>query len=124
MTTASESVTEQAVAQPERFPWLPVLVLGLAWFLAVAIELSPAGLLGAVAADLNVSVVAVGTMTTFYALGNALLVPPLTSLAIRFARRTALNVVMIVFVASTSPSRLAAGPPEPRPPTHGVDKLR
>ena len=85
---------------PERFPWLPILVLGFAWFLAVAIELSPAGLLNAIAADLDVSVVAVGTMTTFYALGNALLVLPLTALAIKFARRTALTVVMIVFVAS------------------------
>lgn len=86
--------------QAEPFPWLPVLVLGFTWFLAVAIELSPAGLLGAIAADLDVSVVAVGTMTTFFALGNALLVLPLTALAIRFARRTALNVVMVDFVAS------------------------
>ena len=85
---------------PDRFPWLPILVLGFAWLLAVAIELSPAGLLNAIAADLNISVVAVGTMTTFYALGNALLVLPLTALAIKFARRTALIVVMIVFVTS------------------------
>ena len=51
--------------------------------------------------------VAVGTMTTFYALGNAILVLPLTALAIRFARRTALNVVMIVFVASNLAVALA-----------------
>ena len=76
--------------------------------LAVAIELSPAGLLTAIAADLNISVVAVGTMTTFYALGNALLVLPLTALAIKFARRTALTVVMIVFVASNLIVALAA----------------
>ena len=107
VATASESVAKPTVTQPEHFPWLPVLVLGFAWFLAVAIELSPAGLLGAIAADLNVSVVAVGSMTTFFALGNALLVLPLTSLAIRFARRTALNVVMIVFVASNLAVALA-----------------
>jgi predicted MFS family arabinose efflux permease len=93
--------------EPEHFPWLPILVLGFTWFLAVAIELSPAGLLGAIAADLDVSVVAVGTMTTFYALGNALLVLPLTALAIRFARRTALTVVMVVFVASNLAVALA-----------------
>lgn len=96
----SRPAAEPTPVQPEHFPRLPILVLGFAWFLAVAIELSPAGLLGAIASDLDVSVVAVGTMTTFYALGNALLVLPLTALAIRFARRTALNVVMIVFVAS------------------------
>jgi predicted MFS family arabinose efflux permease len=103
----STPAAEPIGVQPERFPWLPILVLGFAWFLAVAIELSPAGLLGAIAADLDVSVVAVGTMTTFYALGNALLVLPLTALAIRFARRTALNVVMIVFVASNLAVALA-----------------
>ena len=106
-TTAPAAGAKPTLAQPERFPWLPILVLGFAWFLAVAIELSPAGLLGAIAADLDVSVVAVGTLTTFYALGNALLVLPLTALAIRFARRTALNVVMIVFVASNLAVALA-----------------
>jgi MFS family permease len=97
-STATAAVQDERWPNP--FPWLQILVLGFAWLLAVAIELSPAGLLNAIAADLNISVVAVGTMTTFYALGNALLVLPLTALAIRFARRTALAVVMIVFVAS------------------------
>ena len=41
---ASASITEQAT-QPERSPWLRVLALSFASFLA-AIELSPAGLLG------------------------------------------------------------------------------
>jgi DHA1 family inner membrane transport protein len=103
----SKTTVEPTRVQPEQFPWLPILVLGFTWFLAVAIELSPAGLLGAIANDLDISVVAVGTMTTFYALGNALLVLPLTALAIRFARRTALNVVMIVFVASNVAVALA-----------------
>ena len=107
MTTTSDYLTQQEASAPERFPWLPILVLGFAWFLAVAIELSPAGLLTAIAEDLDVSVVAVGTMTTFYALGNAILVLPLTALAIRFARRTALNVVMLVFVGSNLAVALA-----------------
>src|SRR6476661_1659933 len=106
-TTVREALSSPTAPQPERFPWLPILVLGFAWFLAVAIELSPAGLLSAIAEDLNVSIVAVGTMTTFYALGNALLVLPLTALAIRFARRTALNAVMTVFVASNLTVALA-----------------
>jgi predicted MFS family arabinose efflux permease len=79
---------------------VPILVLGLAWFLAVAIELSPAGLLGGIAADSNISTAAAGTLTTSYALGNAILVIPLTALALRFSRRSALNVVMVAFVAS------------------------
>jgi hypothetical protein len=71
-TTPAGTSAEHTMPHAEPFPWLPILVLGFAWFLAVAIELSPAGLLGAIAADLDVSVVAVGTMTTFYALGNGL----------------------------------------------------
>jgi predicted MFS family arabinose efflux permease len=87
-------------AAPTRFPWAPILILGFAWFLAVAIELSPAGLLGGIATDLNISTAAAGTLTTSYALGNAILVLPLTALALRFSRRSALNAVMVAFVAS------------------------
>src|SRR3954452_23704392 len=83
-TAAARTTLVQDERWPDRFPWPPILVLGFAWLLAVAIELSPAGLLNAIAADLNISVVAVGTMTTFYALGSAVLVLPLTALAIRF----------------------------------------
>ena len=111
MTKSAAPLTEPAAPLPEaagpgepaastRFPWTPILVLGFAWFLAVAIELSPAGLLGGIAADLNISTAAAGTLTTFYALGNAILVLPLTALALRFSRRSALNVVMAAFVAS------------------------
>ena len=98
LTDPAGAATEPAA--PTRFPWAPILVLGFAWFLAVAIELSPAGLLGSIAADLNISTAAAGTLTTFYALGNAILVLPLTALALRFSRRSALNVVMVAFVAS------------------------
>jgi predicted MFS family arabinose efflux permease len=83
-----------------RFPWFPILVLGFAWFLAVAIELSPAGLLGDISGDLHISTAAAGTLTTFYAVGNALLVLPLTSLALKFSRRNVLNIVMAAFVVS------------------------
>ncbi len=105
MTNSAVTITGRAArpmepAAPTRFPWVPILVLGFAWFLAVAIELSPAGLLGAIATDLNISTAAAGTLTTSYALGNAILVLPLTALALRFSRRSALNVVMAVFVAS------------------------
>lgn len=98
MTKPIEAPTTQSA--PVVFPWMPILILGFAWFLAVAIELSPAGLLGAISADLNVSPAAVGTLTSLYALGNAILVLPLTAFALRFSRRSALNAVMVVFVAS------------------------
>jgi predicted MFS family arabinose efflux permease len=93
--------TTQAAATPVVFPWLPLLVLGFAWFLGVAIELSPSGLLLDIAGDLRVSLAAAGTLTTFYALGNALLVLPLTAYAVRYARRPTLMVVMAALAAST-----------------------
>ena len=48
MTNSAVTLTERAARPPEpaaptRFPWVPILGLGFAWFLAVAIELSPAG---------------------------------------------------------------------------------
>lgn len=88
--------------QPQRapFPWGPLLVLGFAWFLAVAIELSPAGLLGDIARELHISLAAAGTLTTFYALGNAILVLPLTAFALRFTRRPVLILVMAALVIS------------------------
>ena len=49
---------------------------------------------------MNISTAAAGMLTTSYALGNAILVIPLTALALRFSRRSALNVVMVAFVAS------------------------
>ncbi|NQX26117.1 MFS transporter [Microbacteriaceae bacterium VKM Ac-2854] len=90
------------------FPWLPVLILGFAWFLAVAIELGPAGLLNDIARDLDVSIAAAGTLTTFYALGNALLVLPLTSFALRFARRPVLVIVMAALAISTAAVALSS----------------
>lgn len=61
-------------ASTERFPpWLVILVLASAGFLALAVELSPpAGLLTRMAPpDLNVSVATAGSLTALYALGNA-----------------------------------------------------
>ena len=99
MTMFSE--TPKASATPAAFPWGPMLVLGFAWFLGVAIELSPSGLLTAIAGDFRVSIATAGTLTTFYALGNALLVLPLTAFALRFSRRSTLMTVMAALVVST-----------------------
>lgn len=100
MTSPTAVRSTAPTTTPERFPWLPILALGLAGFLGLTVELSPAGLLNAIATDLDASLAAVGTLTTFFALGNALLVLPLTALAMRFSRRTALVAVMVVFILS------------------------
>lgn len=100
MTSPTAVATAAPKIAPDRFPWLPILALGLAGFLGLTVELSPAGLLNAIATDLDAGLAEVGTLTTFFALGNALLVLPLTALAMRFSRRTALVAVMVIFIIS------------------------
>ncbi|WP_262107410.1 MFS transporter [Arthrobacter sp. Marseille-P9274] len=89
-------------AATERFPWLAILVLASAGFLALAVELSPAGLLTRIAPDLNASVAMAGSLTALYSLGNAILALPLTSLAVRFSRRFSLAGTLLVFVAGNA----------------------
>ncbi|WP_026554446.1 MFS transporter [Arthrobacter sp. 35W] len=100
MTSPTAVRSTAADTTADKFPWLPILVLGFAGFLGLTVELSPAGLLNSIAADLDVSLASVGTLTTFFALGNALLVLPLTAFVMRFSRRTALVSMMTVFVIS------------------------
>lgn len=100
MTSPTQTRPSAPDTTADPFPWFPILALGLAGFLGLTVELSPAGLLNAIASDLDASIATVGTLTTFFALGNALLVLPLTSLAMRVGRRTALVAVMAVFLVS------------------------
>lgn len=86
----------------ERFPWLVILVLAFAGFLALAVELSPAGLLNQMAPGLNTNVAMAGSLTALYSLGNAILALPLTSLAVRFSRRFSLTGTLLVFVAGNA----------------------
>ncbi|MEU4777257.1 MFS transporter [Micromonospora sp. NPDC023633] len=97
MTTTA---TAPAPVEPatRRSVWLAVLVLAAAGFLALTVELSPAGLLTRIAPDLHASVAATGSLTALYSLGNAILALPLTVLAVRFARRVSLAAALLVFV--------------------------
>lgn len=105
-----------ANASTERTPvtgtsWLTVFVLATAGFLALAVELSPAGLLTRIAPDLDVSVAAAGSLTALYSLGNAVLVLPLTALAVRFDRRAVLAATLVVFVLGNLLVMVADGLP-------------
>lgn len=80
--------------------WLALFTLAAAGFMALAVELSPAGLLTRMAPDLNASVPEAGSLMALYSLGNALLVLPLTAWALRFTRRAALTTTLLVFVLS------------------------
>jgi predicted MFS family arabinose efflux permease len=86
-----------------------VLVLAAVGFLALAVELSPAGLLTRIAPDLGVGVASAGLLTALYSLGNAVLVLPLTALVLRFSRRAALAGALLVFVVGNVLVVLADG---------------
>ncbi len=82
-----------------RTAWVVLSVLALAGFLALSVELSPAGVLTRMAPDLNTDVAAAGALMSLYALGNAVLVLPLTAWSLRFSRRAALTTTLLAFVA-------------------------
>ncbi|ANI92672.1 MFS transporter [Dietzia timorensis] len=81
---------------------MAILVLASAGFLALAVELSPAGLLNQMAPGLNTNIAMAGSLTALYSLGNAVLALPLTALAVRFSRRFALTGTLLVFVAGNA----------------------
>ncbi|MYW96103.1 MFS transporter [Amycolatopsis rubida] len=97
--TYTSTLSSAADPASDRFPWAAMLVLAAAGFLALTVELSPAGLLTRIAPDLHASVAATGSLTALYSLGNALLALPLTSLTLRFTRRFSLAGALVVFVA-------------------------
>lgn len=103
--TVSPSTSPTSLREPHgrpwtSFPWLPIVVLATAGFLALTVELSPSGLLTRMAPDLQSSVAAAGSLTALYSLGNAVLVLPLTAAVLRWiSRRWALALALLVFVA-------------------------
>lgn len=95
----SSRSTTQASPPTSRVALVALSVLALAGFLALSVELSPAGLLTRMAPDLQTDVATGGALMSLYALGNAVLVLPLTAWVLRFSRRAALTTTLVVFVA-------------------------
>ncbi|RFC77529.1 MFS transporter [Streptomyces sp. AcE210] len=83
-----------------RFPLFAVLVFAFTGFLSLTTELLPSGLLTLIAPDLHVSVAMAGAVTTAYAVGVVVTVLPLTRLALKLRRRTALVLTVLLFVLS------------------------
>ncbi|MFE6871323.1 MFS transporter [Kitasatospora sp. NPDC057692] len=89
-----------------------LLLLALGTFAVGTDTMVTAGILGPVADDLGVSVTAAGQLVTVFALGYALLAPPLAALTARWPRRRLLLVALTVFGAANALSALA--------PTYGT----
>ena len=80
--------------------------LSMAAFCYVTVELLPVGLLPVIAADVDVSLSAVGLLVTGYAVTVAVASLPLTHVVRRILRRYLLTALLAVFVVATSVSVL------------------
>ncbi|ANY06919.1 MFS transporter [Pseudonocardia sp. HH130630-07] len=86
-----------------------VYLLGLSLFAIGSSEFLIAGVLPPVAADLDVSLPAAGTLISAYAMGVVVGAPPLALLTLRWSRRTTLIASQVVFVAATTAGMLVEG---------------
>ncbi|MFC5661510.1 MFS transporter [Kitasatospora misakiensis] len=84
-----------------------LLLLALGTFAVGTDTMVMAGILGPIADDLGVSVTAAGQLVTVFALGYALLAPPLAALTARWPRRRLLLTALAVFGAANALSALA-----------------
>jgi MFS transporter, DHA1 family, inner membrane transport protein len=97
-----------AAVLPARYAGLAVVALTLGTFSFVTTETLPIGLLPQIAADLDVSLSAVGLLVSGYALVVAVMSVPLTMLFRRVPRRYVLGGLFVVFAAATVLSATAA----------------
>ncbi|WP_218040142.1 MFS transporter [Actinomadura sp. WMMB 499] len=84
---------------PSRLP-VGVYLLGFSLFAMGSAEFLLAGVLPAVAADLDITLSSAGLLITVFALGVVVGGPPFAVLSLRWPRRTALVVTQAVFAAS------------------------
>ena len=94
--------TTQATSRSSRAGRLPagVYLLSFSLFAMGTAEFLLAGVLPAVAADLNVTLSSAGLLITAFALGVVVGGPPFAVLSLRWPRRTALVATQAVFAAS------------------------
>ncbi|MHA7985657.1 MFS transporter [Rathayibacter sp. CAU 1779] len=85
----------------ERFPWVGMLALAAAAFLAVTSETLPTGLLPEVASGLSVSTPEAGLLVSVYAFTVVIATTPLTALTQRIPRRPLVVVVIVVIGLSS-----------------------
>jgi predicted MFS family arabinose efflux permease len=91
--------TEAGAPEPKQRPLVgPLLPLALATFAVGTDAFVMAGLLPAIAADLEVSVPAAGQLVTVFALTLAIAAPVLSWLLSALDRRTVLQLALIVFI--------------------------
>ncbi|MEV0704109.1 MFS transporter [Saccharopolyspora sp. NPDC050389] len=99
MDTTMDSTRETRRSRSDRLP-AGVYLLGFSLFAMGSAEFLLAGVLPAVATDLNVTLSSAGLLITAFALGVVIGGPPFAVLSLRWPRRTALVATQGVFAAS------------------------
>jgi MFS transporter, DHA1 family, inner membrane transport protein len=99
--------TQQAALSRARTN-LALATLFLGMFVLGSTELLVVGVLNLIAADLQISIPAAGTLVTAYALGLALGGPILTALTIKLNKRTILTGALVLFIVANLVAVLTA----------------
>ncbi len=99
--------SEQVAARTSRRSWVSVATVALAVFAVTTTEMTPMGLLPAIARDLDVSEGRVGLSVTLYGLLAGLFAPIVTVATGRVDRRTLLSVILAVFTVGNALSAAA-----------------
>ena len=90
--TASKTGTE--------FPWVGLVTLAGAIFIAVTSEFLPTGLLPEMAEGLNVPQSSIGLLITVFAATVVATAAPLAGITRRFPRKTLVIIVLVTFAIS------------------------
>jgi MFS transporter, DHA1 family, inner membrane transport protein len=88
-------------------PWLPLVALSAAIFVAVTSEFLPIGMLPQMAAELGVSEAQVGMLVTVFAASVVVATAPLIVVTRDVPRKTLLLIVLVVFAGSNALAALA-----------------
>ncbi|WP_227497153.1 MFS transporter [Planctomonas psychrotolerans] len=104
--SVTSSVATPAPTVP-RFPYLALIMLGVAIFLNVTIEMVPTGLLTLMSDDLDVSESSVGLLVTVFAFTVVVTSAPLVALTRRLPRHALVVGVLAVFAASSALTAVA-----------------
>lgn len=94
--------------QTSFFNW-PLLALGLGAFGIGTTEFAPMGLLPSIADGIEVSIPVAGSIVTAYAIGVMISAPLMTLLFNRYSQRTALILLMGIFIVGNLLSAMAPG---------------
>jgi len=90
-----------------RFPWVALLILAAAIFVAVTSEFVPVGLLLDLSRTFDVSEAQVGSLVTIFAGAVVLSAAPLTALTHRIPRKTLVIIVLLVFAVGNGLAAVA-----------------